>query len=418
MSGASETAMTGAVRRGTNLPRVAGYNQVLVLDLIRRAPGLSRSDLVRRTGLTMQTLSNICRRLVEAGLIREAGRVRSGMGAPRIVYEVEPEGRYAVGLHIDPARLTFAVLDLAGKVVAERTSPVPDPSDPPHVLDAIDGGVRAVLRELEIPMDRVAGLGVATPGPIDAPRGVVVAPPQLPGWDLVPLRDDLQARLEMPVVLEKDNTAAAMGEVWKAPRDGESFAFLYLGTGAAAGIVRDGEVLRGSGASFGNIAHMAADPDGPHCSCGGRGCVNVSAWPGAIVADGMAAGALEPVDTGDPHAVELALAELARVSREVPDSSAAQVLERAAGSFARVAVQLANLLDLDAIVFGGSQWPALEETFLRVVPELVNRAFIARSFRSVEVRGTSVGGPVGAIGAAALVLQETMFDATGQLHLQ
>ena len=105
-----------SARRGTNLPRVAEYNQVLVLDLIRRSPGTSRSDLVQSTGLTMQTLSNICQRLVAAGLIRESGRVRSGVGAPRIVYEVEPTGRYSLGLHIDPARLSLVLLDLAGRL--------------------------------------------------------------------------------------------------------------------------------------------------------------------------------------------------------------------------------------------------------------------------------------------------------------
>lgn len=413
------SAPAGAsARRGTNLPRVAGYNQVLVLDLVRRSPGISRSELVQRTGLTMQTLSNITRRLLDAGLIREAGRQRSGVGAPRVVYEVAPTGRYAIGAHIDPGHLTFAAVDLAGGVIGERSAAVPTPADPEHVLGALEAGVRAMVQELALPWERCAGLGVASPGPIDAPRGVVVAPPQLPSWDLVPVRDELRDRLGLPVLVEKDNTAAAVGETWGLPHSEESFAFVYLGAGAAVGLVRDGTVLRGSGASFGNIAHLVADSDGPACECGGRGCVNVSAWPGAIAAQAVARGAHESIDIDDPLAVERALGALADAAQKDPASAAAEVLERAARSYARVAVQLANLLDLDAIVFGGPQWPALEDTFLRIVPELVERTFIAREFRRAAVRGTAVRGPVGAIGAAALVLEDMVLDAPAQLNLR
>ncbi len=373
---------------------------------------------MQRTGLTMQTMSNICHRLLDAELIREAGRRQSGRGAPRIVYEVEPAGRYAVGVHIDPARLTLAVLDLAGVLRAECTMEIPNPPEPETILAAIDDGVSMLLSEHGLSIDRVVGIGVASPGPIDGAHGSVVGPPLLPGWDLVPLREALESRWGTPILVDKDNTAAAVGETWSAPRCEENFAFLYLGSGVAAGIVRNGEVIRGGGANIGNIAHLSADPDGPRCSCGGRGCVDVSAAPAVIVSSGIAAGALDPVDVTDAHRVEAALRDLARMADSDPQSSAAQVLDHAAAGYARVAVQLANLLDLEAIVLGGPQWPALEPTMLRVLPALLNEAYIGRAIHGIEVRGTAVGGPVAAIGAAALVMGETVFDAQSQLYLR
>lgn len=412
-------------RRGTNLPRVAGYNQVLVLDLIRRFPGTSRSDLVRRTGLTMQTLSNICHRLSASGLIRESGRVRSGMGAPRIVYEVSPTGRYSIGLHIDPARLSFELLDLAGDSVHSLTVPTPAAPGPLHFFDLIEKQIGVLLEESGVALGRIAAVGVATPGPLDVEHGSVVGPPQLPGWGTVRLRDELEQRLSLSVVVEKDSTAAAIGEIWRAPRDTENLAFIYLGSGVSAGLVLEGTVLRGSGreagrlSHLGNIGHLTADPDGDPCPCGGRGCVSVASLPARIVEIAMERGTLpDGVDTEDARAVETALATLSQKGEQEGDPVATEILENAARGFARVGMQLANLLDLDSIVFGGPQWPAFASACLRIAPALVNEQYIARSDHEVEVRGTAIGGHVGAVGAASLAMSETMFDAPAQLYLR
>jgi predicted NBD/HSP70 family sugar kinase len=411
-------------RRGTNLPRVAGYNQALVLDLIRRFPGTSRSELVRRTGLTMQTLSNICQRLVAAGLIRESGRVRSGVGAPRIVYEVAPTGRYSIGLHIDPARLSLVLLDLSGDEVHGLSVPMPESPGPAQVVDLIGKEVRILLAEARVDGERVAGVGVATPGPLDVEHGSVVGPPLLPGWETVRLREELEQRLCLPVVVEKDSTAAAIGEIWQAPHEAENLAFLYLGSGVSTGIVLEGQVLRGSGSGaghlshLGNIGHMTADPDGPPCECGGRGCVSVALLPSRIVDTALAKGVVAgDVDTDDARAVESALAALSRRADAEGDPVAIGILEDAARGFARVGMQLANLLDLDSIVFGGPQWPAFEATCLRIAPAMVNEHYIARDDHKVEVRGTAIGGHVGAVGAASLAMSEIVFDVPGQLYL-
>ncbi|UQN29284.1 ROK family transcriptional regulator [Brachybacterium kimchii] len=419
-----QPAMERPGRRGTNLPRVAGYNQVLVLDLIRRSPGTSRSELVQRTGLTPQTLSNICQRLVTAGLIRESGRVRSGMGAPRIVYEVVPTGRYSIGLHIDPASLSLVLLDLTGDDVHALTVPTPQAPGPEHVLELVDEQVRALLEEAAVPHEEVAGLGVATPGPLDVEHGSVVGPPLLPGWGTVELREEIARRQRLPVVVEKDSTAAAIGEIWRTPRDAENLAFLYLGSGVSAGIVLDGQPLRGAGnaagrlSHLGNIGHLTADPDGPPCECGGRGCVAVSSLPSRIVGTAVEQGALEKgTELDDARSVEAALSRLAERSEHRGDPVARKILEDAARGFARVGMQLANLLDLDSIVFGGPQWPAFEAACLRIAPSLVNEHYVAKNDHAVDVRGTAIGGHVGAVGAASLAMAETMFDAPGQLYL-
>lgn len=101
------------MRRGSNQLRLADYNQAVVLELVRRSPGASRADLQRESGLSSQTISNITRRLIDEHLIRESTPGGSARGRPSIPLVTEPDGAYSVGVHIDPARLTVVLLDLA-----------------------------------------------------------------------------------------------------------------------------------------------------------------------------------------------------------------------------------------------------------------------------------------------------------------
>lgn len=408
----------GAERRGSNLPRVADYNQTLILDLIRRSQGISRVELVAETGLTSQTISNICRRLTDANLVYETGRVSGGAGAPRAIFEVNPSGLYAIGLHIDPARLTMVLLNLRGEIVRRLTAQTPDPPEPRRMLDEIELRLRELIEVSTVPIGRIAGIGVATPGPIDVVRGSVRDAPNLPGWEEVALRLEIEKRMGLPVVIEKDTTAAAVGELWSNVNAERNFAFIYLGTGAGAGVVLDGEVRRGSSSNLGNIGHMSGDPDGPLCSCGGRGCLVLTALPATLVATAAAARLIDPVDSRDARAVEKALAALCRVANDKPDSAEAAIVDLAAHSYARVAGQLANALDLEAVVFGGPQWAALMPSLMRVVPPLMSSVFLFRALHEVTVRGSAISDDVGAIGAASLAMWATTFDAPTQLFLR
>src|SRR5699024_8900192 len=148
-----------------------------------------------------------------------------------------------------------------------------------------------------------------------------------------------------------------------------------------------------------------------------RGCITATALPAVLVGEATGRDVLPVVDLGDAGAVENALTELCRQADDHSDSPAAEIIDRTARSFGRVCAQLANLLDLDTIVLGGPQWSALRPAFLRIIPSLVNRNYLGRTSHVVEVRGTSIGEHVGAVGAASLVMWETMFDPPKHLYI-
>lgn len=396
------------------------FNLTVILDAIRRAPaGLSRVELAQIVGLSPQTISNISRRLLDQNLIVEAGKEGTGPGKPRTMLRLNPGGMYAVGVHLDPAVLTFVVLDLVGAVVKHSRIKTPSCSEPEGIIDAIAAEIRNVIEDSGVDRSKVAGLGIASPGPIDVAEGAVVDPPLLPGWERVPLRDALAAATGLSTLLDKDVTAAAVAETWAGgPSGAGSFAFLYMGTGIGCGVVLHDEVLRGTSGNAGEIGHIIVDPDGPLCDCGQRGCVKSSAIPQVLVAQAEAAGVL---DGSDPDrsapVVQERFAELCALAYG-GNQEASDILRNSAVLVSRAISAVTNVLDVDRVVFGGPFWTCLAPAYLELVPGLVAENSATRKIHGIEVVGTGVGEDVGAVGAACLVLEHTLAPRSQRLLLE
>ena len=392
------------------------FNRSVILDAVRRAPdGVSRTELVDATGLSAQTVTNITRWLLDEGLIEEAGRTISGPGKPRVTLRVVPRSRMAVGVHLDPTTLTVVLLDVAGEVVARRVARTPS-GDPMQVVGAMHDAVGQVLSGIDRSL--VAGIGVATPGPIDAERGTIIEPPKLHAWHRVPLRDELSARCGMPVSLEKDTTAAAAGELWTGPHTSDaSFLFVYLGTGVGCALAIDAEVFSGVSGNVGEVGHIIVDPDGPACACGRRGCVEVVCTPQAIVERAERAGVFpDACDGADESAVDARLSELCRRAGS-GDAAAERVLAEAAGHLSVLVSALTNMLDVHRVVLGGPFWSRLSEVYLRELPALLRAQSATRQVRELPVEATVVGDDVAAVGAACGVLDEALAPKAASLLL-
>ncbi|KFF58686.1 transcriptional regulator [Cryobacterium sp. MLB-32] len=397
-------------RRGTNLPAMADFNQSVILDAVRRsATGLSRVELVGATGLSPQTISNITRRLIDSGFIEEAGKTGTGPGKPRTMLRLDPSGRYALGVHLDPTVVTCVMLDLTGSVVRRSSFPTPSVMDPTLIIGQIVAALVRLIDDSGVPRNRIGGVGIAAPGPIDNVLGTVVDPPHLVGWHRVPLRDALQAGVGLPSILDKDVTASAIAEMWAGGESGlGSFAFFYLGTGIGVGLVMHDEVVRGSSGNAGEVGHIVTDPEGPLCFCGLRGCIEVTCTPQALVQEAERLGVFDaiPVASGT-RTVDSRFTELCAAA-EAGNATAIEIVERSAVRMSKAVAVIANLLDVDRVVFGGPFWARLSGHYLRRIPELLGELRATRSIHQISVTGSTVGEDVGAIGAACLVLDRAL----------
>jgi predicted NBD/HSP70 family sugar kinase len=407
------------MRAGANLPAVGGYNQTVILDAIRRAiDGISRVEVAAQTGLSAQTVSNVCRRLLEARLIRETGTQVAGVGKPRTMMQLEPTGRYAAGIHLDPSLITVVVLDLSGAVVAHRAIPTLEQQASAETIANIARAVREVSDAAGVPFDRVMGAGIAAPGPVDVDSGTVLNPPLLAGWENVPVRDALAEELGMPVLLEKDVTAAAVAELWmRTGAERANMIFFYYGTGVGAGLVVQNEVIRGLTSNAGDVGSVIVG-GGSRGSADRRWRLGNAVIPRLLVSEAIERG-LFP-DPGVELGTTLVYALFLELARAVHDGEAVAVdiLGSVADDIAVALVPLINLLDVDLIVFGGPFWTPVSDFLLERVSARVRASGDLVPPHPIQFITSSIGEDVAAIGAACLVLDHAFSPRPAGLLIQ
>lgn len=393
--------MTQSIRR-------RGSSRGKVLDLIRSHGPVSRVELAELTGLTQATISTSVRELLRDGLVSETGRGASTGGKPRTSLELNRRSRMGIGIHIGHDYTTFIVADLSGTVIGRvRVAGVGD-TEPADAVTAMAKEIHALIAGLALPREALVGLGVAAPGPIDRQAGAIVGAPALSAWTRFPVAAALTEATGLPCVFDNDATAAAIGEFWLGATGGyTTYASVYMGAGIGAGIVIDGTIYHGQQSNVGELGHLTVDIDGPRCRCGNVGCVEVFAGPDAVVSsarDAVARGELDLDLTGPLTADFVRIADLAIRG----DETAGAIIERSAEYLAAGIVSMVNLIDVQLIVLAGSAFSIVGARYARVIERRLRERAFARSVQHVDVCMSVNGTDAAALGAATLVLQDTL----------
>lgn len=186
------------------------------------------------------------------------------------------------------------MLNIDGQILARTALRTPSAADPTAIIAEMRDWIEAIITAAGIDRGRVLGVGTASPGPIDADRGIVLDPPLLANWHGIALREELEKSTGLFVLLEKGVTTAALAEVWKSAGDErDDFVFFHYGTGTDVGFVLCREVIRGPSNNAGEAGHILVDPGGPVCRCGRRGYLGDTTSPEAIVTRAIAWGLID-----------------------------------------------------------------------------------------------------------------------------
>ncbi|WP_461002604.1 ROK family transcriptional regulator [Streptomonospora sediminis] len=385
-----------------------------MLDAIRAAGTISRAGLIDATGFTGATISTVVRKLIEDGLVVETGRAESTGGKPRVLLQLNPSSRYAVGIHLDHSGIAYVLADLGGAVVARMTRAGAGAADPPAVVERIAAEVRTLIEGVGIDEARVLGAGLVSPGPLAPATGMRLAPPTMRHWEDFPLDRAVQQATGLPVILGNDATAAALGEYWSgAAGDSSTFAAVYMCTGIGSGILINGIPYHGTSGNAGEIGHICVSADGPECWCGARGCTEALAGPAAVVARARAAPEVARSVGLGAYAQpgrSAAAAEFAAVARAARrgDPGARALVDGSARYLAVATRTLANVMDLDRIVLTGQSLAVAGPLYLPVIQEELDRAFFSRATHPVAVQISTSAATAPAIGAATMVLQSEL----------
>lgn len=377
-------------------------NQRIVLQAIRGAGLVSRADLAAHTSLTRPTVSAIVSDLLASGWAEEVGEGASSGGRRPIMLRFNPRCRWVVGAELGAGHVRAVLVDLDGSVHRRARYRV-EGYGVAENLELVKSAVREVLQRAGD--TQVVGIGVGLTGLVDGAAGQWHYSPHFRVRD-VPVADLLQQTFALPVALENDARAMALGEhAFGAARGADDVVALRVGVGIGAGLILGGVPYAGAYRGAGEIGHTTIDADGPRCSCGNYGCLEAVAAAPAI-----ARRAVKRIRQGQPSLIpELVDGDLELVHGRIVIEAALQgdalgreVLRDTGRYLGMAAANLINVLGPALVVLGGGVAragglllePVREVATARVLPGLRDQVNIVLG---------QLGEEAGAVGAAAQV---------------
>ncbi len=250
-------------------------NQFNVLNTIRTAGSISRTELSEITGQSRASVTNITARLIAENLIYEKETSDSALrGRRRVLLALNADAAYVVGIKLSAFRISCAVTDMQADVRSSIVMPVrTSERSSSFVADLIEEGIRHCVRDARLQMDQIAGIGIGVPGFVDRNKGFCHWTPLYRKGD-TPLRDLVEKRLKIRTYLENDANAVTMAHQWFGDGMGEqNFVVITIEDGVGMGAVVNGQLYRGASGFGSEFGHVVVVPGGNLCRCGKRGCL-------------------------------------------------------------------------------------------------------------------------------------------------
>jgi predicted NBD/HSP70 family sugar kinase len=363
-----------------------------VFDLIRHGRARTRGDVLELTGLSRMTVAQRIDALLAAGLIREAGADRASGGRRPTRLEFDVSHSVVVAATVDTTHARTALTDLSGRILAARHVDVAVESGPEKVLSAVAHASHDLLAAEGLTTAKVSGLGISLPGPVDPHTMRPSQPPIMPGWDAYPVAEHLRDALPVPVLVENDANAMALGEYSAGYLDCRALCLVKVSTGIGTGIVIDGRVYQGIDGGAGDIGHVRlADHADALCQCGARGCLAAVA-SGRAVARGLA-------DLGRPATSGRDVRDL--LARG--DVHALGLTQEAGRVIGEVVATVVCLLNPGVLLIGGA---LASSALISGVRETLYPLSLPRATRHLDVRLASLGEDAGIIGVTRMVVDQ------------
>lgn len=389
---------------------VRTHNAAVVLHQLRLHAPLSRADLAKRIGLNRSTISSIVAQLLHAGLIHETDRQTDKMGRPGLSLAINPLGGCAVGVEIEPAGVRVVLTDFTAKRVWRRSVQVDEGESQESYLQCAEELVRQALFQAQMLGLRVLGVGVALPGLVDVHSGELRYAPAL-YWRDIPFRERWSKQFGLPILLENNANAAALGEYYFGVAQNIP-NFLYIGAGATmgGGIVINSELFRGRGGFAGEMGHMMVDPNGLMCSCGRKGCWETLVGPEQVVRQyrrrsPQAAQVLDGSEVNGGEA-ESSFAKIVYAA-DAGDLAAEVVLQEMGQNLGIGIANLVNIFNPQLVVLGG-YYSLAHEIAIPEIKEAVKRHSLFPMRTSLSVLPSQRGVDDSILGAVALILDDRM----------
>jgi glucokinase len=324
----------------------------------------------------------------------------------------EVQKPFFIGIDVGGTNIKFGLVDNAGRTLAYQSMRTEQERGPEDACERMGGVTRQLIKEAGVSTGDVVRAGLATPGPMDIPNGMILRPGNLPDWQDFPVRDRASFHVGMPVTFANDANAAAYGEFWRGTgADYHSMVLLTLGTGIGGGIIVGDTLIEGEHSCGSECGHIIVTPaaDAPMDSLGKRGSLESLTNASAVVERALAGirrGAVSLL--AKRHAAgETITPRIVSEAAEEGDHLACKVIEETAYWLAIGIVTLIHTIDPDAVVLGGAMTFGGQEShvgrdFLKHIRDEVRPRLLEPLRDAVQIEFASLGGDAGYIGAAGL----------------
>lgn len=366
-------------RNARNAEYTKEYNRKLFLRLLRTQP-MSRAEMARQMGLTRAATSLIAEELLQEGLVAETVTLKTHVGRTPMPLVLRPDAGYAVGVYLNRDGCTAGIVGMDGQVHSNTRLHL-DEGGNSYKLAALADAIEQMLAQTAIPREKLVGIGVSAPGPLDGESGRILNPPRFDLWHNTDIGAFLHRRLGVPVYLENNATCLARYNLGKPEAMGsENFLLLLVDSGVGSGVISGGKVLKGAGYFTSELGHTSIDYQGRLCACGNIGCLEAYASIPNLLKDAPYSRWQEMINA-------------------LPAPEAEELLHQEARFLAAGIINLIHMISIDTVLLAGDLRYGAEK-IIPILEGTINRQNLRKNILPVRVL-PACSGPNSWIQAAA-----------------
>ncbi|MBA2942827.1 ROK family transcriptional regulator [Paenibacillus sp. CGMCC 1.16610] len=380
-----------------DLNLVKKINKSIVLHHIRTDSPISRARIAEITGLTKATVSSLVNELIESSLVDEIGAGESSGGRKPMMLLFNGTAGYAIGVDLGVHDILAVLTDLTGKVISEKRVQH-DNASVESVIQLLKLTIRNLIDSAPASTYGIIGIGIGVPGICDDDGNLLFAPNL--SWENVPLQKDIEEAFGIPVVIDNEANAGAVGEKqFGTGKDTANLVYISIGIGIGAGIIIKGELYRGATGFSGEIGHISIQHDGPKCRCGSLGCWELYASEHALLEQAR-------LELGEPAQLDMLLSKA-----EAGDQKVIALFERLGYYLGVGVVNIINGYNPEFIILGG-RLAGAEKWLMKPLLQLLEKRSLPLPRKLLNVEFSQLSDRSTVLGAASFAVSKFFASTT------
>ena len=314
-----------------------------------------------------------------------------------------------VGVDMGGTKILSAVVDGEGKILGTSKIPTNAKSNTAIVIDRIASCIQEAIEDSNVDSETIEAIGIGAPAVLDPDTGVVIFAPNL-GWKSVPLKSELETRVNVPAFVDNDVNVGTLGEhAFGAGQNVQNMVGIFVGTGIGGGIILNGQLFHGASKTAGEIGHIIVKAGGPKCGCGRRGCLEALASRTAIAKQLQKAiqkkGKKSIITELTNDDLEIIRSGTLAKALRSKDKLTLKVFKNVTKYLGVGIGSIVNFLNPEMIVLGGGVVEALDNKFIKNIRKAAKKYALPDTLKNVQIVAAQLGDNAGVLGAAALARQ-------------